>query len=446
MKGMRRSGRTILILAALLIPFTGMIGHSAENSGRDARLHRLASERWHAWRTSRVTFPIGAWSYFQRFDGTKEEFETYRDAGMTVVLPTFEQFDAAASTGLDVMLGHFVKLHEDDALLEKALTTPAPGDRRVVGYMLEDEPFVEEYASLGRTVERIYERDRRGAIPIIDFRPNWAVPYERWNMTYETYFDRFIEEIHPCVLLNCHYAIMNDGSTRPVFYANIEWFRRRALELDIGLMGFALVTRHNPPNRPEQDYREPSESDLRWTVYTYLAYGAQGIWYYNWRIDDSGDFGTALVDYKSGEPTHLYPMVADLNRELHVIGPHLMKLGSLGVYHTNAEVPPGTTRLYEGYVRGMHGFSGDDFIIGEFENIDDPGDESVYVMIVNKRHAKDTASAELKAACSFSVYPDYPAVRCLNPDNGAWKLTEDGGSYRLELNGGQGALLRLGKR
>jgi len=420
---------------------------SADETAVKNELRNVASERWHRWRRSRETFPIAAWSYFDRFKGTKEEYETYAGANMTMVMPPPDQYENVQSTGLDIILGHFQPLHEDRALLERTVAFPSPDDSDVTAYMLKDEPFVEDYPALSETVEYIYRNDRRGAVPIIDFRPNWSVPYTRWNMTYETYLQRFIDEVHPCLLLNCHYPIMRDGGTRPVFYANIEWFRRKALENDIGLMGFVLVTRHNPPNRPEQDYREPSESDLRWMVYTYLAYGAKGIWYYNWRIDDSGHYSDALVDFKTGRPSRIYPMVAAVNSEILTIGNILLKLRSTGVYHTGSEVSVGTTRYAEGFVKAIHRWSGDNFIIGEFENQDDPTDSGVYIMIVNKRHEAGTASADLLAQASFSVYPDYPFVHCFTPtEENPYRLTRVNGRYSLELNGGQGVLLRFGTK
>jgi len=413
---------------------------------KSGQMRVIASERWHTWRKARTRFPIAAWSYFHRYEGTVAEYARYEAANMTMVMPGPEQYDNAASTGLDIMLGAFQPLHEDRALLEKAVEFPALGDDRVIAYSLKDEPLVEDYPALAEAVSYLYENDRRGAIPIIDFRPNWSVPYERWNMTYETYFERFLDEVHPCVLLNCHYPVMRDGTTRPVYYANIEYFRRKALEYDIGLMGFVLVTAHRFPGNPNIDYRAPSESDLRWMAYTYLAYGAQGLWYYNWRISRDDRFMTSIVDGETGEPTEFYEPVARLNEEILAIGPTLLKLRSTGVYHTGEMVPVGTTRYYDGYVNAIRGWAGDDFIIGAFEIRDDPGDNSIFLMIVNKRHAAGTAPRDLRTKAAFRVYPNYPTVECLTPGaGGVYSFNRSGDTCRIEIDGGQGLLLRFGK-
>ncbi|MBT4482064.1 MAG: hypothetical protein HOC71_00125, partial [Candidatus Latescibacteria bacterium] len=130
---------------------------------RDSRILKMASERWHTWRQNRKTFPLAAWSYFKRFPGTPEEYETYRDANLTMVMPPLDQYNNAISTGLEIILGHFEPLHEDRELLEKMVNFPSPQDRSVTAYMVKDEPLVEDYPAVGRAVEYIYEHDRRDA-------------------------------------------------------------------------------------------------------------------------------------------------------------------------------------------------------------------------------------------------------------------------------------------
>ncbi len=417
---------------------------------RDSRLRQAARERWHTWRKSRTRFPIAAWSYFHRYESTQHDYDLYGQAGMTMIAAPPEQQNLAANSGLDLILGHFQPLHEDKALLKKAVLAEGVDPARVTAYSLKDEPLVGDYPGLSRAVEYIYMNDTHDAIPIMDFRPNWSVPYKRWNMTYETYFERFIDKVHPAVLLNCHYAVMRDGSTRPVFYANIEYFRKKALEYDIGLMGFVLITAHSFPDNPNIDYRMPSESDIRWMAYTYLAYGAQGIWWYNWRIRDER-FRTSIIDGETGEPSRYYPIVAAVNRELQDIGPTLLSLRSTGIYHIGENTPQGTTRYADGVIPSLWDLEGEDFLVGMFEHTDNTDDSSVYLMFVNKRHEADTGPSELAAALSFTAHPDFTDITAISKDNGHFSLnsTENNDGVtkvRLSLDGGQGILLRCGKK
>ena len=193
----------------------------------DRTVRQLASQRWHQWRRSRTRFPIAAWSYFQRYPGTLAEYETYAGANLTMVQAPLEQAANAKAVGLDLIVGSWQRLHlKDKRAWQRFVAFPAPRDHQVTAYGLEDEPHPPEFEGLRRVCEYIYRHDQRNAIPIIDLFPNWAVPDKRFGMSYEKYVDTFIDTVRPAVLLHCHYGIMADGSTRDVYYENMELVRR----------------------------------------------------------------------------------------------------------------------------------------------------------------------------------------------------------------------------
>ena len=409
----------------------------------DADVHSAASKRWHEWRTSQKEFPLAAWSYFHRYPGTVEEYQVYRDAGLNFVQAPESQAANARAAGLGFVLGAFRDVHENADELADLVKFANENPEGAVAYSLKDEPVPSDYSNLGKCMAYIYANDTSGALPIIDFRPNWAVPYKRWNMTYETCFGSYVDEVAPPVLLHCHYPLMRDGRNRPSYYANIEYFRRLALQKDIGLMGFVQLTAHTFENSKEIDYRAPSESDLNWLVNVHLAYGAQGLWYYNWRIKDKR-FSEGMVEGKSGQPTSLYPMVQKMNTQVQALGGTLMKLKSRRVVHTDEIVPEGTTRYAQGMIRGIHDFEGKSFIISEFHNQDDPADNAVYLMIVNKSHAAGKASDRLVQSCAFSIYPDYPSISLFDSEKLEFQgLEASEGRVSLDIGGGQAAFLIL---
>lgn len=438
----RFSGPTLTISNT---PLTLQAAASATvNGGPDiATSSTSASKRWHQWRTAQKEFPLAAWSYFQRYPGTKEEYQLYKDAGLTFVQAPEAQAANARAAGLGLALGAFNPVHEDEKALAELVAFANANSDGVVAYSLKDEPVPGDYVVLGKAMAYIYEHDTSGALPIIDFRPNWAVPYSRWSMTYETCVERYIEEVNPPVLLNCHYPLMRDGSTRPIYFANMEYFRRLALEKNIGLMGFVQLTAHTFKNSKEIDYREPSESDLNWLVNGHLAYGAQGLWYYNWRIKDER-FSEGMVAGETGEPTALYAMVQKVNKRVSALGDTLLKLRSVAVAHTDEVVPVGTTRYAQGMIKGISDFKGDSFIVSEFRNQDNLADQYVYLMIVNKQHAAGMTSDPLMQTASFKVIPDYTNVSSFDWQSGTFQkveLSEDG--VTLNLGGGQAAFLIL---
>ncbi len=404
----------------------------------------VASKRWHQWRTAQKEFPLAAWSYFHRYPGSIAEYKAYKDAGLNFVQAPELQAENARAAGLGLVLGGFRAVHENTNDLAALVKFANEHPEGAVAYSLKDEPVPADYAKLGTAMAYIYAHDTSGAIPIIDFRPNWAVPYNRWKITYETCFERYVDEVNPPVLLNCHYPLMRDGSTRPIYYANMEYFRRLALQKDVGLMGFVQLTAHTFENSKEIDYRAPSESDLNWLVNAHLAYGAQGLWYYNWRISKDPRFSEGVVEGESGAPTVLYPLVQKANARVKALGSILMKLKSQAVVHTDEIVPEGTTRYAPGMIKGIYDFAGKSFIVSQFYNQDDPADKAVYLMIVNKLHAADTASDQLKQKASFSVYPDYKNISSYDPEKMAFrKLELSTNSVALDLGGGEAAFLIL---
>jgi hypothetical protein len=403
----------------------GSVGQAEES------LAQMAQERWHAWRTSQAEYPIAAWSYFLRYTGSVAEFQMYKAAGLNMVQVPLDQVANASAAGLQVLLGSWQRLHKDLSTLQVYTRVFTQPGYSVAGYQLFDEPAPSEFADLGKATEIIYRQDERNAIPIITLLPNYAVAYTRFGMSYQQFVRKFIAEVHPAVLLSTHYVTLNNGVDRPEFYANLEMFRTEAANAGIGLMGFVLVT-------PHLNYRRASEIDLRWQVYSLLAYGAKGLWYYNYRIGDTG-YGDGIVTHATGEPSVSYPWVQKINREVQSIGKLLLSLESTVVVHTGNLIPTGTKEYTPDSLAAVDNVQGDDFIIGQFRHLDAPSD-AVYMMVVNKRHSP---GSQQEAAFSFTITAEYQQVWYYV--NGVPELLPrgDDGRYHLTLPGGQGVLLKI---
>jgi hypothetical protein len=413
--------------------------HAAIDATEDQRLQKVASQRWHDWISRRHTFPIAAWAFFPRYPGTLEEYQTYAGAGLNLVQAPQDQVAHATAAGLDVMLGSWENLWENREKLAASVNFSTP-NTRVAGYILQDEPPPTQFPQLGDATKYIYEHDQRNALPLIDVFPEWTVMYERFGMSYETYMRKFIDEIHPAVLLNCHYTDVTDGTTvtdRRTYYYNMELFRRLALQADIGLMGFVRVSTF------DVDYSPVSLSDVRRTCNSYLAYGAKGIWYYFYRVGDAG-YENGIVDHEHGKPTKNYGIVQTINREVQAIGPILLGLRSVAVEHTGPVLPLGVHRYYDGDLPGIKHFTGDQFILGAFESEKTTSSGDRYLMIVNKRHGVDENDTTLKATAEFSATDEFPLVYRYDPQTGQpVRLTPKDGVYSVQLGGGCCALIRL---
>jgi hypothetical protein len=416
-----------------------------------------ASECWHSWRKAQEKYPLACWAYFQRFPGTYEEYKTYADCNFTFVsIPTeINHYDNAVKAGLKVLIGGWQYLHEKPDTLAKLLSFPSENDQNVIGYQMKDEPEPPLFPDLAKAHEQIYARDKRTVLPITDLLPDYAwVKHsrraERYEMNYDEMVAYFIDTVRPPVILNCHYAPLLDGSDRPSFYANNELMRKNALRNDIGFMAFISAAAYS------DIYRVPSESDFRWQVSTCLAYGAQGIWYWNWRIKPAGVFHEGLVHYETGEPTESYHHVKKVNAEVLAIGDVLMQLRSRNIWHTGDDVPAGTTKFPNMPELGgsvIDHFEGDNFIVSEFDNQDDLSDRDTYVMIVNKRHDADLVSAapSLAAEALFKPAAHYGCIYLYQPESGKPVELEPeiyngkNGYFRLPFEGGQARLLRFSR-
>jgi len=83
--------------------------------------------------------------------------------------------------------------------------------------------------------------------------------------------------------------------------------------------------------------RVPTGDEVRYLIYTTLAYGAQGISYYVYCCPGH----TGAVAHADGTVTPLYDTLKTVNREFVSIAQQLQPLRSLGVYHAGM-FPPGT--------------------------------------------------------------------------------------------------------
>ena len=122
-------------------------------------------------------------------------------------------------------------------------------------------------------------------------------------------------------------------------------------------------------------YRDPSEAEIRFQIFSNLVYGAQGLFYYGYR--QPGGFVSCVVARESN-PTHHYPQAQRSNAIVLAWSPTLLKLRSTGVYHVG-ELPQATTALPpEGLVRSVN--PSEQLIVGTFDHIE----SGHYVMLMNK--------------------------------------------------------------
>lgn len=405
----------------------------------------VAARRWQTWLASRELFPLAAWGYFHRYTGDVEEYRVYRGANLTMSLAPITTAGNAERAGVAPILGLW---QADDSKAEldqhpdrlAAYVRMAGGElRRCAGYMLADEPnSPEQVARTARAFAYIYQNDPRG-LPMVNLLP-FAFSL---GGGYEHYVEAFIRANHPPVILSDAYCLGRNGAANhDRFYANIEVIRCKALEADIGFMGFVLTTGH-------AGVRTASESDLHWQANSLLAYGAQGLWYYNYRIASGKSFEEGLVTHAGGEPARNYDSVRRLNAGILANGQQLMRLRTTGVFHCHrraADRPVLTEPWRDGSVPGLQRLEADNVLLGTLaEVIGETPQRRLYLMLVNKRHGpqSDLDDPACRTSVGLEVTTGWTLVRYDNDTGDPAPLLSANNHYDLSLAAGDRALLRL---
>ncbi len=171
---------------------------------------------------------------------------------------------------------------------------------------------------------------------------------------YVNYLDQWIDQGHPEVLSFDNYSVWDDQRAKKFgdgigadwgrdFFLNLEIFRRKSIEYNMPFWTWVSV-HQSWSSYSHRYYRHSTVSDLRFQVYSSLAYGATGILYYRfWNApiehnQNGWHEGEAILGY-NGKVTDLFQPVAELNKEVKAIGALLLHLHSVGVYHSTNDFP-----------------------------------------------------------------------------------------------------------
>ena len=237
-----------------------------------------------------------------------------------------------------------IKLCEEHGLkaIVPTIGLPAaqlPESPAVWGYKICDEPNVKDFPGLQQTVAEI-RKARPGRLSYINLFPNYADEQQLGTKTYDEHVRRFVAEVGVDVLSMDHYPIMKPGvDSRSSYCSNLDVVRKYSLQRGIPFWNFFSTM---PIGRSHTD---PTEAQLRWQIYTSLAYGAKGVLYFcYWTPREHGyPKGGALITAE-GRKTRHYEQAKRINHGVKNLGPTLMKLTSSKVYRIEPDdVPSGVS-------------------------------------------------------------------------------------------------------
>ena len=368
---------------------------------------------------------------------TDENLARVAAEGFNLTWTPQEGLDVAARHGLRAMLisnllnpatlDDKAKRAQLDALIDSVKNHPA-----LEAYYLKDEPGAGEFPALGKLVAYLRERDP-AHVAYINLYPTYAnerglgvtvdaISDDKTVLLYREYLRQFIETVHPDLLSYDHYHFMKKGDNNE-YFLNLGMIRKAALDANRPFLNIIQADMF------DKSWRLPNATEMRWLVFTTMAYGGRGISYFTY-------WGPKSYNglYQDGKPAPLLKDVVALNMEIAKFGPALMELDSVGVYHTTP-LPYGAEAIP---VKAPVQIKGDgQFVLGLF------GKDSLPTafMIVNRNYKQET-EATVTVAIPGSELQE------LDRKTGKWVLSETLSGKRtvkIKLAPGDGRLFRVSK-
>jgi hypothetical protein len=388
-------------------------------------------------------FPIGFWLGPPQAANTVESYRRVKDCGFTLAFVGFgncttEDYRKTLDICQDIGLKAMVYMHEEiwREYARKTDWRAIPAKRAeefgqhpaLAGWGLLDEPRAEHFADLAAWNRTLGERTP-GKLRFINLLPHGCPPEQTGAKSYEDYVETFLSTVKPDVLCFDHYVLVKEGVLEkgtlvPNYFENLEIIRAAALRHGVPAWNGILAWSHLV-------YASPTPEQMRWQVWTSLAYGMKGIMYFTYWPDPEQKPGMPAIVDVNGKPSAIYPEVKKLNHEMQTLGQTLLKLTSTGVYHAG-EIPSGGKPVPADAALQLP--ADQPLMVGFFRK---DGTDEDYAIVVNRDYAKPV---------EFDLRPGAAVrdVRLVSAENGAISaLPVADGKLRLALSPGEGKLLKL---
>ncbi len=225
-----------------------------------------------------------------------------------------------------------------DAMVDRFRVAPA-----AYSYFLADEPKATQFAGLGRLVSYLRERDPNHMAYINTL----SIYGEDFGTNgFNEYLDQYINTVHPAMLCYDLYNLRTWGDGQ-LYLGNLSIVSRKARQAGIPFM--PIVQACGNTWEIGVTCRVPNANELRFLVYSTAAFGAQGISYFNYSVENPST-GGGLAPSADGTPTSVYTALTPLNKEFKNIAAQcqLLSLKSIGGYlkgYKDSSMPMEMTQL-----------------------------------------------------------------------------------------------------
>lgn len=287
--------------------------------------------------------------------------------GMDTVAKCQAVLDLCAERGMKCIVGDSrfeYQANCSDADID-AMAADYKDHAATVGYYVRDEPGMQDFDWCAHSYNRFLYNDF-DAVPYVNLNPSYGL-----TSSYKEYLQEWIDTVGASNLKYlCYdfYPFMWGSGIRGDYYYNLQAVR------DAGISNGVKTECFLQSSSNLGTMRLPDEEELRWNVYTCLAYGMKGLFYFTWW--QPNDNMTSIID-SEGNKTDLYTPVQTLNAQVEMLGPTLMDLESKEIYHAGTFVS-GAYMVPDDYF--WQPATSYDQIISHFESTSGRD----YVMIVNR--------------------------------------------------------------
>ena len=320
----------------------------------------------------------GSWPWDRSGKASDEaRARTLKKAGLTTVLCEEEQLDMLEKAGLTGFVEH-VPPEEVGRIKDH----PA-----LYGYYIMDEPL-HNFPALAKIYNSYYKADptKPGFINLISLGGD--------------YLNSFMETVGTNILSYDYYQYWWGQAGH---FTKLEQYSSAARKYDVPLFLYceANTSPYGTFGGPKNIRPEDNEQRLRQTVFTSLAYGVKGILWFT--------AGT-MFDKGSSELNAIGRDVSKINAELNVLGPTLISLKPVDIYHT-APLPRDVTEIPDDYWLQPTSYRSYGLVLSTFKDDQDLD----YVILANKND-----DIEQRVALEIARKVPVLAVHRMDKKTGEW--------------------------
>jgi len=279
---------------------------------------------------------IGAWYAVDLGHIDQKHIDEIKEAGIDLIFAGWgtdaekkEILRLCSNAGVDVLVNDTrISQAAPDAEAYAKIIAEYKDEPSFAGNMFADEPGAGAYPIFGQRI-KAYKSIAPDKIAYVNLLPNYAPLSACQTETYEEYVEKFAEFIDEDYISVDIYPLSIDDKgvkhTSGIYFRNLDQVATVCRRTGRDFWGFIQSMSFNGA------MREPTEDELRYQCYAYMAFGANGIFHFCYATPPSGaeSFPMGMID-KDAEKTVLWYRAKNMDAELAALSPVYMRYRNLG--------------------------------------------------------------------------------------------------------------------